>query len=140
MIPFLFVLGALVLIALWAFNPLSGIAGSVKISTTAYAFTKWTASLKTNLVKANNFTGGGYQQLVAGITSATITLEALTYDEGNMAFTAGNSYTFILGYTGMVNLTLTVLVESIDVTVDYEGGQPIKLSGQSNGSFTAAIV
>jgi hypothetical protein len=139
MTAFLIVLTAWLVGALWVFNPLSGISGSVQIGDTPYAFTKWTCSMKTLFVKANNFTGGGYQQGVAGITSATLTLEALTYDEGNMAFTSGSKYVFVLGYTESISLTVTVLVESIDVTVDYEGGQPIKITGQSDGAFTAAI-
>ena len=132
-------LAAWLLGALWVFNPLSGIAGSVKIGATPYAFTKWSASMKTVFVKANNFTGEGYQQGVPGMCSATLNLEANTYDQGNMAFVAGNTYTFVLGYTTGVSLTLTVLIESIDVTVDYEGGQPVKITGQSTGSFSAAI-
>ena len=122
-----------------AYNPLSGISGFVKISTTSYAFTKWTLEMKTNIVKANNFTGGGYQQVVPGITSATLTLEALTYDQGNMAFTSGNPYTFILGYMTGVSITMPVLLESITPSVDYESNQSIKIVGQSNGTFTAAI-
>jgi hypothetical protein len=139
MIALIVLIAAWIALSLWVYNPLSGVEGSVKVGTTAYAFTKWTASMKTVFVKSNNFTMGGYQTGVAGITSATITLESQTYDEGNMAFTSGNSYDFVLGYTSGVSLTITVMIESIDVTVDYEGGQPVKITGQSNGSFTAAI-
>ena len=131
---------ALLLIGLaWVFNPLSGIAGSVKISTTAYAFTKWAVEMKCVVVKANNFTGGGYQQVVPGMASATLTLEADTYDQGNMAFLVGDNYTFILGYTTGVSLTLEVMIESISPEVNYEEGQPIKIVGQSNGEFAASI-
>lgn len=139
MIALLAALTAFLLAALYAFNPLSGIAGFVKISTTSFAFTKWTVAMKTVFVKANNFTGGGFQQGVAGITSATVTVESLTYDEGNMPFTSGAAATFILGFTTGVSLTIAVIIESIDVTVDYEGGQPVKITGQSSGTFTAAI-
>jgi hypothetical protein len=124
---------------LWVFNPLSGITGSVMVDEDVFAFTKWNVEMKCVIVKANNFTGGGYQQVVAGMLSATLTLEADTYDEGNMAFTAGGTYAFTLGWTDAISLVMTVLIESISTTVDYEGGQPIKIVGQSNGSFTAAI-
>jgi hypothetical protein len=123
----------------FTFNPLSGISGSVKIEDVEYAFTKWSLSMKCVVVKANNFTGGGYQQVVGGMISATLTLDADTYDEGNMTFTVGDTYEFVLGYTSEVDITITVLLESIDATVDYEGGQPIKIVGQSDGGFTAAI-
>lgn len=134
----LFVLAILLLYALWAFNPLSGITGFVKISTTAYAFTKWSLEMRAVIVKANNFTSS-YQQVVSGLVSASLTLEADTYDQGNMPFTVGTSYIFILGYTVGVSVTVTIVLESITPTVDVEGGQPIKITGQSNGSFTAAI-
>jgi hypothetical protein len=126
--------------ALGVFNPLSGVIGFVKISTTTFAFTKWSAEMKCKIVSANNFTGDGYQQIVSGVTSATITVESDTYDEGNMAFTCGAAYTFLLGYMTGVQLSITVIIESITPTVDYNGGQPIKIVGQSNGSFTASIV
>lgn len=121
------------------FNPLSGITGSVKIGSTPYAFSKWSLEMKCVVVKANNFTGGGYQQVVPGLCSATLTLEANTYDQGNMAFTVGNFYSFILGYTATISVTVSMLIESISPSIDVEGGQPIKITGQSNGSFTASI-
>jgi hypothetical protein len=139
MIAFLVAAAGLLALALWVFNPLSGITGSVKISTTEYAFTKWTLEMRCVVVKANNFTGGGYQQVVAGMASATLTLEADTYDQGNMAFSVGTTYTFTLGYTALVTVDVPVMIESITPTVDYEGGQAIKVVGQSNGSFTASI-
>ena len=122
-----------------AFNPLSGIVGSVMIGTTAYAFGKWSLSMRTNLIPVNNFTGGGFQQLVPGVKRAELTLDSLTYDQGNMPFTVGQKYTFILGYTATVNNTIAIYVETIEPTVDYDGAQPIKITGQSDGAFTAAI-
>lgn len=121
------------------FTPLAGITGSVAIADDVYAFTKWTIEMKCVVVKANNFTGGGYQQVVAGMVSATLTLEALTYDAGNMPFACGSKYDFTLSYSDTISLDITILIETISVTVDYEAGQPVKISGQSDGSFTAAI-
>lgn len=122
-----------------ASNPQSGITGSVSIGGTSYAFGKWTLSMKANLMPVNNFTGGGYRQVVAGVKSADLTLEALTYDQGNMPFVCGNQYTFILGYNALTSTTVTIMIESIEPTVDYDGLQPIKISGQSNGPFTPSI-
>lgn len=122
-----------------AFNPLSGITGSVKIGATSYAFGKWNLSMKSNLIPVNNFTGGGYQQIVAGVQSADLTLEALTYDQGNMPFSIGVKYTFILGYTSTATITVSIYIESIEPTVDYDGAQPIKISGKSDGAFIGSI-
>lgn len=122
-----------------AFNPISGINGTVKIGATSYAFGKWTLAMKTNVLPVNNFTGGGYQQVVAGVTSAELTLEALTYDQGNMPFTTGTKYSFILGYNNTTSTTVSIMVETIEPTVDYDGLEAIKITGKSDGSFTSAI-
>src|SRR5262245_53697528 len=121
------------------FTPLSGIQGSVKIGAAAFAFGKWALSMNSNLIPVNNFTGGGYQQLVPGVLKATLTLDALTYDQGNMPFTCGVKYTFVLGYTATVTASIGMYVESIEPTVDYDGAQPIKITGQSDGAFAASI-
>jgi hypothetical protein len=122
-----------------AFNPLSGVTGSVKIGALSYAFGKWTLAMKSNALIVNNFTGGGYQQVTGGVLSADLTLDALTYDQGNMPFSCGTTYTFILGYNATTTVTVAIFIESIEPTVDYDGAQPIKISGKSNGPFTAAI-
>lgn len=123
-----------------AFNPLSGTQGSVKIGLTSYAFGKWGVKMSAKALPVNNFNSNNRQQVVAGVTKEELTLEALTYDLGNMAFTAGNNYTFILGFDATHSLTRTYFVEDIEVTVDYDGLQSVKLTCQSNDTtFTAAI-
>ena len=120
-------------------NLLSGKTGSVLIGTVSMSFGKWKAAFKTNLPKVNNWNSTPYQALVSGLTSGTLTISG-PYDEGNMPFVCGNSYTFILGFTDTINLTCTVLIESIDAENDVDGAPSISITGQSNGSFTAAIV
>jgi hypothetical protein len=122
-----------------AFNPLAGIAGAVKISTTAFAFGKWKATMKNKLGDVSNFTGAGYEQWIAGLTGAKITAEG-PYDEGNMPFTVGTSYALILQYTSGTTLNVTALCETIEPSVDVQNPQGITMTFQSTGSFTAAIV
>lgn len=122
-----------------AFNPLSGISGNVSVDTVDYAFGKWSVEMRCVVVKANNFLGGGYQQIVPGLASATITMEALTYDGGNMPIAVGDYIALVLSYSATLSLAISVMVESIGVNVDIEAGQPVKVVGQSNGAFTAAI-
>ena len=119
------------------FTPMTGINGAVRTSGSSYAFAKWKADMRANLPKVNNFTSS-YQQLVAGMKSATVTLTG-PYDQGNMPFTAGASYIFILDWNGSISLTITVLLESIGASQDVEDAGRVELVGQSNGSFTAAI-
>ncbi len=120
-------------------NYLAGKTGFVTIGSTSYSFAKWKSALKTALVKVTNFTTAGYQLLVAAITSATLTVEG-PYNEGNMAFTAGVSYTWVLGFTTMVSLTISAFIEQISVDNDVEGAPRVEITAQSSGSFTAAIV
>jgi hypothetical protein len=94
--------------------------------------------MKTKLGSVNNFTSL-YQQMVPGITGATITLEGCR-DEGNQAFTSGDAYTLILTYTTSVTTSVPCLLESIDAEADVDApAQKTKLVFQSNGSFTAGI-
>lgn len=122
-----------------AFNPVAGISGSVKIGATSYAFGKWSLAMKANVMPVNNFTGGGYQQVVGGVVSADLTLSSLTYDQGNMPFAVGTLYTFILGYNLTTSVTVQIMIESIEPEVDYDGLEAIKISGKSNGAFSASI-
>lgn len=121
------------------FNPLAGKFASVTIGTTTYAFSGWSASIKNTLGKVTNFTGGGYAQFVPGITEAKITLEG-PYDEGNMPFVVGNLYVLILGYTDLITLTVGAICETIEPTVDVEKEQRVKITFQSEGTFTGAIL
>lgn len=117
---------------------ISGKEGHVKVSTVEYKFGKWKASFKTNLPKVNNFTSA-YQQLVSGLTSATLTIEG-PYDNTAMAFTAGTEYTFLLGFTNTVELSVPAIVESIESSQDIEDAARVTITAQSTGTFTAAIV
>ena len=122
-----------------AFNPKSGIEGSVKVGATSYAFGKWTLNMQAKALLTNNFTGGGNQTVVGGVKKADLTIEALTYDQGNMPFSAGTKYAFILGYDSVTSNTVTIFVETIEPTVDYDGLEAIKITGTSDGSFTPSI-
>jgi len=121
-----------------AFTPLAGKNAAVLIGTVPYAFDEWQADIKNGLSKTTNFTSAGYATYISGITDAKVTLSG-PYDQGNMAFTVGNSYTLILTYVTMVTLTVTALLEDISVDVKVEDAERVKLTFQTTGSFTAAI-
>lgn len=119
-------------------NYISGKTGSVLVGGVAYAFGKWKLSMKTGLPKVTNFNTGGYQLLVSGITSGTITLEG-PYNQGNMPVTCGNSYAFTLTWAPTITIAVTAFVESIEASDDVEGAGHVVVTAQSSGSFTAAI-
>jgi hypothetical protein len=122
-------------------NYISGKAGAVYISTTAYSFGKWKVTFKAGAPKITNFTTAGFQALLAGIISATISVSG-PYNNGNMGFTVGNTYTFILyfDHANTISLSVPVILTSIDSDDDVEGSPHITLTGESTGTFTAAIV
>lgn len=122
-----------------AFNPLAGIQGSVKIGAVSYAFHEWTLNMGTKVLLVNNFTGASFQQTIPGVTKAELTLNALTYDRGNMPFVTGTKYAFILGYDSVTSVTVTIQVETIEAGANYDELEPIRIIGQSDGVFTSAI-
>ena len=122
-----------------ALNVLAGKSGYVNTGGASYSFDKWSAPMKTGLPKTTNFNSGGARTLVVGILEGDIDLEG-PYDEGNMPFTVGSSYTFHLGYTTGVELVITAVVESITPTVSVEDAQKVSIKAKSNGTFTAVIV
>ena len=122
-----------------AFNPISGKTGSVLVGTVSYAFKKWTFNMKTNTPNVTNFNGGGYRQIVSGITQGQLQIEG-PYDEGNMPLTAGNSYSFTLNWNSMVMLTCTAIISDMTPELDTDDAGRLKITAEVNGSFTAAVV
>ena len=120
-------------------NYLSGKDAKVMIGSTTYSFSKWSLDMKTNLPKVTNFTTAGFQKVVQGITSGTLTVSG-PYNEGNMAFTSGQSYAWILGFDGTTTLTCTARISSIKADEDVDGSPQISITAETDGSFTAAIV
>ncbi len=121
------------------FNPISGKTGAVLVGSIQYAFGKWEYAMSTGTPKVTNFTGGGYRQIVSGITEGTITVEG-PYDEGNMPLTSGNTYTLTLNWNNTISLTGTAILAKLTPSMDVEDAGRIKCVFEVNGTFTAAIV
>lgn len=122
-----------------AINAIAGKVGFVKVGSVPYCFTKWKASMKVNPLKVTNFCSEGYQELIDGIKSATITLSG-AYDEGNMPLTVGTQYTFILGWDTGIELSIDALVTDITPTVNAnDEADQIEVTAESSGSFDAVI-
>ena len=123
-----------------AANYLTGIQASVQVGATTFRFNKWGLKYKTKAIPASNFNSNGRQEVAKGITTAELTLEQQSYDQGNTAFATGNTYAFQLFTSATQSFTISFFVEEIDIDVDYENNQAIKITGTSNDtSFTAAI-
>jgi hypothetical protein len=116
---------------------LSGITGSITIDGQIYTLAKWKASLKTALPKVNNFTSP-FQQLVAGLQSATITIEG-PYNAGLTPLTSGAFVTMSLGWESTLGLDLDGYIESLDPDNDIEGAPRVSVTVQSSGAFTVSI-
>lgn len=118
-----------------AFNPASGKEGSVLIGTVPYAFKNWKINSGQELPKVNNFTGGGFQQVVGGLEGGELTFEG-PWDVGNMPIVVGNSYTFICAVNGSVSVSVPAIVGKIEFGTDVEDAARVKVSAQTNGSFS----
>lgn len=119
------------------FNPIGGPSGSVLIGGVAYAFGKWRLQMKGGLPRVNNFTSA-FQQLVAGLASATIQLDG-PYDGGNMPLTLLTSYVFTLKYSASISIAVTALVGDITPSQDIEDAGRISVTAESSGPFTISI-
>lgn len=119
-------------------NLLSGKTGFVNIGAASYSFGKWTWEAKAKMVPVPNFNGGGFEQYVVGLIGGKITISG-PYDQGNMAFTVGTQYTWILGLAVSVSLSVPGILEGIKVDEDVDGNPMVTLTVQSNGAFTAVI-
>ena len=117
---------------------LSGVTGFVKVGAATYAFGKWKLAIKAGNPKVTNFAGGGYQDLVRGVISATLSCSG-AYDVGNMPLAAGTTYVFTLGLSPGVQLSASFLVTSLDVDNDVEDAPRLNITGESTGTFTASI-
>lgn len=116
-----------------ATNFLAGKAGYVKVGATSYSFGKWSFACKAGLVKVTNFNSGGQRQQVVGIIEGTLQMEG-PYDQGNMPFVVGTGYTWILGYTTGIQITIYAIIESVEPAVDAEGAATLKITAQSDAS------
>lgn len=120
-------------------NYLAGKSGYVAIGATQYSFGKWKLSMKTNLPKITNWNTLGYRRILAAINEATLTLEAPCYNQGNMPFTCGTSYTWKLGFTAGIELVVTAIIETLEPANDVEGVPTVNITAQVDGVFTPSI-
>jgi hypothetical protein len=104
------------------------------------SFDKWKLSMKTTLVEVTSFTSNGFQVLVPAITEATLTVTG-PYNEGNMPFTTGVSYTWNLYFSQATNvlINLQAYIETIEPDVDVKGRASVNITAKSSGSFTPAV-
>lgn len=122
----------------------SGKIGYVQVAASFYKFDKWKVGFKTALVEVTNFTspeegaGGCKQEMIAGITSATITISG-PFHPSTMLFVSGQSYTWVLGFTSLTAWTIDALIESMEVDADVKTRGSVSITAQSDGDFEASL-
>ncbi len=121
-----------------AFNPQTGCLASVTVGSTTFAFDEWKFSPKNNLAKVTNFTSSCFGAYIKGITEGEITLSG-PYDEGNDAWTVGNTYSIVLA-TSAFTVTVPGILKGIDLDVKVDDAARLSLTLQTTGVFTAATV
>jgi hypothetical protein len=118
---------------------LAGKGGHVVLTpATTVAFRSWKVSMKAVGLKINDFTCQGFQTLIVGFFSASLTLDG-AYFAGATGLTVGNVYTFELGYSASLLLDLQALVTDITPTVDAEKEETLSVTADSTGPFTASV-
>src|SRR5262245_2130163 len=116
---------------------ISGVLGSVSVGGVSYSFGKWKLSIRANRPKMNNFKSG-FQRVVGGLLSAALDVEG-PWDVGAMPLTAGNMYTFQLGVSPSVFIVVNVVID-LEPSNDVEDAPRLRVSGDSDGSFTYSVV
>ena len=120
-------------------NFIVGKSGSVKIGAVSYSFDKWKVSFHAVLPVITNFTSGGYQALLSGLVDGTVTISG-PYNNTNMGFTVGTTYTWLLNLTDAVGLSVPAIIESLEPDDAVADSPRISITAKSTGSFTAAIL
>ena len=117
---------------------ISGKFGFVLVNGTALAFGKWKLKMKSGKPKIPNWKGGGFMQRVTGLLDADLSVEG-PWDIGAMGgLAAGGEYTFSLGYTQLLSLVVTAIID-IDVNNDVEDTPRITVTGESDGTFSFSV-
>ena len=120
---------------------LAGKGGNVAVGTapgTTIPFRTWKCSMKTVPLKINDFTCEGFQLVIAGFTSASISLDG-AYFAGDTPLTCGNIYSFILSFSATLDLNVEALITDITPTVDAEKEETLSVTADSSGTFVAAV-
>lgn len=118
---------------------LPGTTGYVAIGATTYAFGKWKLAIRGGTPKVTNWSGGGYQQLVAGVVAGTVTVSG-AWNVGGMPVAIGALYTFHLGLGTGIELIVNAIVSAIDPENDVEDTPRVSVTAESSGAFVAVIV
>ena len=89
-------------------------------------------------LKINDFTCAGFQLLICGFISATLTLEA-AYFAGGTALAVGDIADFELGFSEDLTLTVPALITDLTPTVDAEKEETLSVTADSTGQFDASV-
>lgn len=117
---------------------LAGKGGSVSVGAGNLAFRTWKCSMKAAALKINDFLSQGCQNLIAGFLSATISISG-AYFAGGTPFTVGVTYTFTLGFSAALSLSVPAMVTELTPSVDAEKEITLDVTAESTGVFTAAV-
>ena len=117
----------------------AGTAINAIVNTPLYSFGKWKAQLKGGTPKITNFTSGGFQALIAGISSATVSASG-PYNSTNMALTLLTTYVWFLNFDTTYYIAVPAILNSIEADDDVEDAPRISISGESTGVFTVSLI
>jgi hypothetical protein len=121
----------------------SGKTGSVSIGGSAQPLTDWSLEISSEPVDTTNFTSGGYEENMSGITRANITCSG-PYDGLISAYIgdAGGLVTPFILSTGTTlgaspvtgpSFTINARVTSVSITQNVRGVAMVNITAQSNG-------
>ena len=116
----------------------AGKLGSVSVGTLAWRAKEWSYPMKADLVDVTNFSSGGFREKLAALIGASVRIKG-NHDTAAMAMTCGSTYTITLGVGGGVSFSASFIIDGLTPSTNVEGAAEIEVSGQTTGTFTAAI-
>lgn len=111
-----------------AFNYPAGVVSTAAVTTTTTTIPAGTGQFF-----------GAFQQLVNGVTKATLTVDGPA-DVGNMPVVSGYTYVFKLVYSASVSLFVPAMINKISPVVDIEDAERVQVTAESTGYFLPVII
>lgn len=126
-----------------AVTPLAGKNGTVTLATVAYAFGKWSGTIKHDVIDVSNSGGAGARSRITGLQSFDGSFEGpldttlAIYKQA--AVSSGASMAAVFGMDAATHtIACNIVVEDCELTTDIEGAVTYKVSFKSDGALTLA--
>jgi hypothetical protein len=119
------------------FTPLPGKSASISIGGSTMNFSKVSFPMEVKLPEVSNWSSLA-RLFVAGLYNVKFQVEG-PWDSGSMGIALGTTYTVVITWGTAVTTSVSAICEKIEIDQDVDDAARLKITFQSNGTFTASI-